>query len=446
MIPRPTRGADADPAIGRWPVARPVAQFLAAGLIAVLIVGVATAAASRRVGQREAIADARSTTLVRAQSLVEPVVEDGLADGDPAAVQAIADAVQRGVIDDSLVRVKIWTGDGRIVYSDVRALEGSVYPLGEEERDALDTGVIEAEVSDLSRPENRYERPFGKLLEVYLPIRTPNGDRLLFEAYYRYDAVSASGRRIWRSFAPIAIGSLIVLELVQLPLAWSLALRLRHRQREREALLQRAVDASDVERRRIAADLHDGVVQDLAGVTFELAGAARERGVPPTAAAALSRASESVRSTVSSLRSMLLDIYPPDLAELGLTAALQNLAADASTDVLDVRTEVRGDVDAVPVPVAQLLYRAAREAVRNVCAHADAAHAQITAGLDGATVSLEVRDDGVGFDPEVVADRLRQGHVGLRGLRDVVRAAGGDLTVTSSAGAGTVVRVEVPHT
>jgi signal transduction histidine kinase len=143
---------------------------------------------------------------------------------------------------------------------------------------------------------------------------------------------------------------------------------------------------------------------------------------------------------------MLLDIYPPDLAELGLTAALENLAADASTDVLDVRTEVRGDVDAVPVPVAQLLYRAAREAVRNVSAHADAAHARITAGIDGATVSLEVRDDGVGFDPEVVAGRVRQGHVGLRGLRDVVRAAGGDLTVTSSAGGGTVVRAEVPHT
>ena len=83
-------------------------------------------------------------------------------------------------------------------------------------------------------PENRYERQFGKLLEVYLPIRQPSGNALLFEAYYRYEAVAASGRKVWRSFAPVALGALIVLELVQIPLAWSLAARLRHRQRERD--------------------------------------------------------------------------------------------------------------------------------------------------------------------------------------------------------------------
>ena len=103
-------------------------------------------------------------------------------------------------------------------------------------------------MSDLSAPENRYERSQKKLLEVYLPIRTPNGQRLLFEAYFRYGAVSAAGSRIWRSFAPISLGALIVLELVQIPLAWSLARRLRQRQREREALLRQALDASDLER------------------------------------------------------------------------------------------------------------------------------------------------------------------------------------------------------
>jgi len=421
-----------------------VAHFALAGIAAVVIVGIATAAASRRVGQREAISDARSTTLVKAQSLVEPVVTDGLATGEPAAVAAVAKAVASGVVDDSLVRVKIWTENGTIVYSNEAALEGSTYGLGEDERAALQSGVIEAEVSDLSRPENRYERQFGKLLEVYLPIRAPNGERLLFEAYYRYDTVSASGRRIWQSFAPISLGALVVLEMVQITLAWSLATRLRQRQREREALLHRAIEASDVERRRIAADLHDGVVQDLAGVSFELAGAAREVGMPPGAAAALSRSSESVRSTVTALRSMLFDIYPPDLREVGLATALENLAADAATDQLDVHVEAGQDLTDLPVPVAQLLYRVAREAIRNVSTHAAAAHAVVQCGSRSGSAWVTVRDDGSGFDSNAVEGRAREGHVGLRGLRDVVEDAGGTFTVVSSPGAGTVVKAEVP--
>lgn len=244
----PRTQSDGDPSAANvhWVVARPVAQFAIIGLAAVAIVGLATATASRRVGQREAISDARTTTLVKAQGLVEPVVTDTLASADPAAVAAVGAVVEHQVVDSSLVRVKIWTQAGKIVYSNDHRLEGTTYPLAADDLDALRSGLIKAGVSDLSRPENRDERPFGKLLEVYLPIRSPNGQRLLFEAYYRYAAVSASGRRIWSSFAPVSLGALVVLELLQIPLAWSLAKRLRQRQREREVLLHRALEASGV--------------------------------------------------------------------------------------------------------------------------------------------------------------------------------------------------------
>jgi signal transduction histidine kinase len=429
-----------------------VAQFAAAGLAAVLIVGLGTAAASRRVGQREAISDARSATLLKAQSVVEPAVTDGLAARDPEAVDAIAAVVSSQVLDRSIVRVKIWRADGTIVYSDVRALEGSRYRLGEEEVAALESGLIEAEVSDLTRPENRYERDFGKLLEVYLPIRTPDGERLLFEAYFRYDAVTHEGGKIWRSFAPISIGSLLILEIVQIPLAWSLAVRLRQRQREREALLQRAVEASDIERRRIATDLHDGVVQDLVGVSFELAGAAREGGMPPPAAALLDQASDSIRANITSLRSMLLDIYPPDLAATGLGPALEDLAADASSEALHVAVDAAALPDSLPLPVSQLLYRAAREGVRNVTAHAHATQASIEAGARDAapggrgrtTAWVSVTDDGVGFEPEAAEARADEGHLGLRGLRGVVQDVGGTFRVDTAPGHGTTMHVEVP--
>ena len=98
----------------------------------------------------------------------------------------------------------------------------------------------------------------------------------------------------------------------------------------REALLRRAIDASDIERRRIANDLHDGVVRDLAGVAFSLAGAARDEATESGPRRALSDAAHSVRSSITALRTTLVDIYPPNLAEGGLLSALDDLAADAS--------------------------------------------------------------------------------------------------------------------
>ena len=183
------------------------------------------------------------------------------------------------MLDGSLVRVKLWNADGTIVYSDEPRLVGTHYTLGADEKAAFSSGKIEAEVSDLSKPENQYERSQGKLLEVYLPVETPSGKPLLFEAYYRYGLVSSNGSQLWRSFAPIALGALIALELVQIPLAYSLARRLRQRSAERELLLHQALEASDVERRHIASDLHDGVVQDLAGVAYALS--AQTRGSTP---------------------------------------------------------------------------------------------------------------------------------------------------------------------
>jgi two-component system, NarL family, sensor kinase len=425
-------------------VARPVAQFAAIGLAAVVIVGLATLTASRRVGQREAIADAQTTTLARAQGYVEPVVTDSLVDRDPSAVRAVGAIVDKQVVDSSLVRVKIWTEAGTIVYSNDHRLEGSTYPLGQDEVNALRNGEITAGVSDLTKPENHDERPFGKLLEVYLPIRSPNQKRLLFEAYYRYSAVSASGQRIWRSFAPVALGSLVVLELLQIPLAWSLAMRLRQRQWEREALLQRALDASDVERRRIASDLHDGVVQDLVGVAFTLAGAAREPGIPSGPAGVLDDAAQSVRSSITGLRSTLVDIYPPDLVEHGLWAALGDLVGDASSNGLAVTLDASELPDRLPAPVAGLLYRAVREALRNVTRHAGASWATVRAGGDSAGVWVEVADDGSGFDLDILEARAAEGHFGLKGLQGVVRDAGGALRVDSEPGGGTTVRVEVP--
>ena len=424
-------------------VALSVAQFALIGLIALVIVAVAIWFASRRVGEREAIANARRVTELTAQNVVEPAITDALRHGDPAALASLDAVVRNDVLNDSLVRVKIWTPDGRIIYSDASELVGTTYELGEDEQDALRTGKIEAEVSDLNAPENRFERGYDKLLEVYLPVGAPSSDRLLFEAYYRYDDVAAAGSQLWRSFAPISLGGLVILGLVQIALAWSLARRLRDRLREREALTWRALEASEAERRQIAGDLHDGVVQQLTGIAYALSAMARQ----PSAASSdeLESAAEDVRHSVGDLRSLVVDLTPATVQEQGLVSALQRPGTtDGQWTCGDRRSWRTGSLDRVDAAAARLLYRVALEGLRNVVQHADAATARVNVSVDGTRARLEVTDDGTGFEPAILASKAAAGHVGLRALHGIVVDAGGTFEVVSAPGAGTTVLVEVP--
>jgi signal transduction histidine kinase len=351
------------------------------------------------------------------------------------------DRVVRGrVLSGDVVRVKLWNARGKIVYSDEHRLIGLTLPLKADELAALRQGTTEAEVSDLSRPENRFERPHKKLLEVYLGVREPSGKRLLFESYQRFSSISASGQRLWERFLPALIGALVLLELAQIPLAWSLARRLRRGQREREALLRRALDASATERRRIAGDLHDGAVQNLAGVSYELAAAVGELPEGSAARSAVERGAGQARRTVRELRTLLVDIYPPVLRRSGLRAALSDLLNGISAAGLEGRLDVQPDLQ-LPYELEELLFRTAQEALRNVHRHADAREVEIRIDVTGGHAVLEVSDDGRGFEP---SDHQTNGHFGLRMMGDLVRDAGGEFSIVSASGEGTIVRAEVP--
>jgi len=424
-------------------VAGEVAKFALAGALALGLVGFATLLAARRVGERQAITEVRSVAVTKSE-LVTPGIVEGLLAGDPATVDRIDEISRLGILDADLVRVKIWSADGTILYSDVPELVGSSYTLGDEERQSLGTGAIEAEVSNLDKPENRFERDFGRLLEVYLPVYTDDGEAVLFEAYFRYSEVSRAGGELWRSFAPIGLGALVLIELVQIPLAWSLARRLRERHLEREVFLARAVQASEVERRRIASDLHDGVVQDLAGVAYSLSAAGRQQP-DPECADVLTASADQVRGTIKALRTLLVELYPPNLAEQGLETALTDLLATAETRGLG--TELRfGATDPLDPETERLLYRAAQEGVRNVVRHAHAETVLVEVVTEPQGATLHVVDDGVGIDPDDIGSRAADGHLGLRGLDNLAREEGGTMTVgPCPGGPGTRLTVEVPR-
>lgn len=426
-----------------------VLRFAIAGLVAVALVGVASFLLMRNIGTDEATDNAGELTRVIGEGVVEPRLTEALLNGDPDALARFDRMIRATVIRDEVVRVKLWDEDGRIIYSDEPRLIGERFGLGDDELEALEKGTADAEVSDLSKPENRFDGDFGKLLEAYGPVRGPDGQPLLFETYQRYASITSSGNSLWLAFAPALLAALVLLYLVQLPLATSLARRVRERDRERVRLLERAVDASDRERRRIAGDLHDGAVQDLAGVALSLEGAARRlEASDADAAQALRRGAAQARGSVHTLRNLLVEIYPPSLQRAGLRSALEDLLAPMAAR--GIATGLDYD-EAVSLDVEQeaLCFRVSQESLRNVVKHAGADRVDIRlAGLDDGA-ELSVSDDGRGFEPPANGDGRsgdggERGHIGTDLMADLAAEAGATLDIRSTRGRGTVVRLVLP--
>lgn len=421
-----------------------MAKFAAAGLAAVIVIGVGLTVVVRQAATREALRQSKELTRLAGHGIAEPVLTPAVLRGDRVALARLDRAVRRRIIGGPVVRVKIWDASGRIIYSDEPRLIGSRYVLGADERAALRNRGVYADTSDLTRPENRFDRQFHRLMEVYLSIRATDGTPVLYEDYERSSAITASSRRQLTALAPGLIGALVLLELIQVPLAWSLATRLRDRQREREGLLRRAIESSDLERRRIAADLHDGVVQRLAGTSFALAAAAdRANGDASEASVTLRRAAADTRESIRELRTMLVDIYPPALQRSGLAAVVSDLAAPLIAQGIAVDVDIPV-VLKLPAETEALLFRATQEVLRNTARHAHAHAVTVRVGQLPGRVRLTIADDGVGFDPAVVGDDDRPGHFGLRLLHDLTDDAGGTLHVVSAPGAGTTITQEIP--
>ena len=422
-------------------------RFMLGSLAALVVVVGGGFLALRQIAIDEAEHDTRERVEAAGRVVEAAGLSDGVLTGDRAALRRLDELVLGQVLTGSVVRVKLWSEDGTVLYSDVPQLIGRRFALGEEERELFEEGGAEAELSDLSQPENRYERAEGKLLEAHTAIRTPDGTQVLFEIYQRFSSVSTDASRLLRAFAPALLGGLLVLLLFQLPFAWSLQRRLQRDHREREALLSSAIEASARERGQIAADLHDGVVQDLAGVAFglaPLAAEARARG-DERDAAVLDDATARLRQGVRELRTLLVEIHPPNLDAAGLEVALSDLLSPLSAAGLETALEVSDDAASPGAEPAALLYRTAREAVRNALAHGAPTRVEIalTRPAPG-RVRLRVSDDGGGFDAEARERSAAAGHVGLTLLEDLAERAGGRLEVRSAPGAGTDVELELP--
>jgi two-component system, NarL family, sensor kinase len=282
-----------------------------------------------------------------------------------------------------------------------------------------------------------------------MPLRGPTGEKVLLEAYHPAGNIDANGHRIWRSVLPVLFALLAAHAVAQLPLAWFLARRVREQERDRARLRRAGEDALESERRRIAAELHDGVVQDLAGVAYELQATADRLG--PSArngnadlAAVLRRGAGVCRGSMRALRALLVDLYPSERREEGLDAAVEALARPLRERGVDVAVDLEIE-HRLPNQTAELVYRAVQESLRNVERHAAARTARVALREDDSAVTLVVEDDGRGMTGDNLREQHAAGHMGLALLADGVAARGGSLSIESEPGTGTRVQVSLPR-
>ena len=209
----------------------------------------------------------------------------------------------------------------------------------------------------------------------------------------------------------------------------------RRQAEELRASRVRIVVAADVERRRIERNLHDGAQQQLIALAVRLSVAESLAGPNEEQRRLLAQLKEETQEALENLRDLARGIYPPLLADHGLVSAVESQAKKAS---LPIHVEAVG-VGRYPSEVEAAVYFSVLEALQNVAKYARATEAVVALADDGGTLGFEVRDDGIGFDPQTATHGI-----GLQGMLDRLQALGGSLEVRSRTGEGTTVIGTVP--
>jgi signal transduction histidine kinase len=218
----------------------------------------------------------------------------------------------------------------------------------------------------------------------------------------------------------------------------AIAVDLSHRV-ARDAL-RRVVAGQELERRRLARELHDETGQALTSILLGLRAVEESQGADAMRKAA-SDLRELVVATLQDVRRLAVQLRPKALDDFGLAPALERLTQTfAEATELHVDVEARLGEERLPAEVETTLYRIVQEALTNVVKHAEASNVSILLVRRDATATVVIEDDGKGFDPE----HVREGRVGLLGMRERVELHDGRLTIESVPGSGTTLVAEVP--
>jgi signal transduction histidine kinase len=420
-----------------------LARFLVGCLVALILVFLATMVVARNVAKTAALHDAGARGGTFGRAAAASLINSAVRRGEHEQLAKLDYVMRSRLLDGSIVHIKMWSSDGVVIWSDERGMRGRKFDMDHEVSDLFGTERVTAGMTNLAKDENEKEAGQGPLFEVYAGAFDADGEPVVLESYWSTDAVESDRTAIVRRVAPLALGSLLLFQLALLPLAMSLVRRVDRGRTERAMMLRHALSASELERRRIAQDLHDGVIQDLSGLGYVLPAVyaqlpETERG--NAARDVLQKIGKVVEKDVSALRSLLTDLYPERLAEHGLQPAVEGLAQTARDTGVEVDVDVERIADE-QIEVTQLAYRIIREGLRNVVHHAQATRSRVLADRSGNLVVVSVADDGIGVSPDW---STQPGHLGLRLLADFLHDVGGTLELAPGVDVGTVLTATFP--
>ena len=212
------------------------------------------------------------------------------------------------------------------------------------------------------------------------------------------------------------------------------------------------IDNVEAERLRLAQDLHDGPIQDLYSISYQLkemlhpSANGRTEVSAPTVQE-INSMLETTQQVIDQLRDICGELRPPTLIPFGLEKAIRSHigTVQRADPGLQISLDLRVDDQELPEGLRLALFRIYQHAVSNVVRHAHAKHLRIYFGFDAEQAELAIKDDGIGFELLPQWEVLtRQGHFGLVGTAERVEAIGGQVWVDTSPQQGTEIRVRVP--
>jgi signal transduction histidine kinase len=444
-----------------WSLAR---QYLVASLLVVLTGVVVTGAWIGHQIESSVLERTAGITALYVDSVLSPNLQALALDdrwistSDMAALNRLVDNTGLG---QGVVLFKIWSLDGRVLYSADRALVGQRFPISQElARSAR--GEVTADVSNLDEAENADERQrFSRLVEVYAPVRQVNNGRVIavYEFYLLPDALDAeihsAQLRSWAVAGGIGVFTYLLLAGIvkrgsdtirrqRLELERRLEQNQRLHDRIRRAA-GRSTALNEQALRRISADLHDGPGQALALALLRL-----DALQPPCGArdesdqtrADFETVHASVRDALTEVRAISAGLRLPELGPLSVVDVAARAIDDHSRrSGVPVERCFGALPSQAPLPIKIAVLRTLQEALSNATRHGKGKDVQVNLTSDGEALRLSVTDHGPGFEPGQAEDSAR---LGLAGMRERAELLGGSFAVLSSPGHGAEVRVSWP--
>ncbi len=423
-----------------------------------------------RVASRTAAVTALYVDSYVAPYLQELKVQDDL---NPPSIAFFKRLLSENVLGRQMLSFKIWSPDGRVVYSQETEQIGELYPIEAGLAVAL-RGEVYTELSSLDREEHEFEREIAsELIETYAPVRAFNSDEIIAvsEFYQSADELRADIRAAqvnsWLVVASVMLTVYLLLagivrrasktiEKQQLALQQhvnQLNLLLVQNSELHERSQRAAAHSTDLNERylrRISADLHDGPAQDLALALLHMDalekiqnnGSGESRSDNGEEPADIEVVRGSVKTALNELRNISAGLRMPHLRYATAEETVRRAVRDyEQKSGCDVNLSIRSVPNQAPMSTKIALYRIIKEALNNGYFHADGKEQAVRVSLEEGQLYVEIEDHGPGFDPAAVTSDK---HLGLISMAERVEMLGGQFDVDSVIGRGTIIKAYLP--